>query len=310
MDAFNLFCRTATTFAPDRSFDENAFSQYLSRFVDARIGVYLGSLGSGESGSMTHDELRRVYETGVRVCKGKIPVNANPPEKLSIRETLEHVQIAVDAGVDIVNVYGPATWHGYQPTLDEFFAFFDSLLQAVETRVAFSPYVAVGLAPTPPTIAELCQRYPQIVALNLMGQRDEYFIEVKDRLSRNVAINVQFAGSFETLMLGASAVIGAEMNMIPKTYRRYMDLFVSGDYAEAARVYADIARFNGYVRNWQSAHPRWIKMMMAILEIPGAAIREPYLPSTQAQRDDFGRGLFQLNLPEVNELARKIGLVA
>lgn len=59
----------------DGAIDEDAFHQYLQRFVDAKIGVYLASVGSGESGAMTADELRRVYRIGVDVCKGKIPVN-------------------------------------------------------------------------------------------------------------------------------------------------------------------------------------------------------------------------------------------
>jgi 4-hydroxy-tetrahydrodipicolinate synthase len=306
--AFDLYCRNATTFAPDGSFDEEAFRRYLQRFIDARIGVYLASLGSGESGSMTADELRRVYRVGVEVCKGRIPVNANPPEKLSVRETLEHVQWAVDAGVEVVNVYGPAAWHGYRPSEEEFFAFFDELLPAVKAPVAFSPNASLGRAPTPAMLAMLCEKHPQIVVLNLLTQTDEYFIEVQDRLTRQVQLNVPFMGSMETLLLGATAVIGAEMNMIPATHRRYMDLFRAGRYAEAAQVYAGIARFNRYVGQWRSAHPRWIKMMMTAFRMPGAAIRGPYVPPGADEQARFLEGLLALGLPEIDDLAREAGL--
>lgn len=308
MTAFNLYCRNATTFAPDGSFDEDAFRRYLQRFIDARIGVYLASLGSGESGSMTIGELRRVYRIGVEVCKGRIPVNANPPEKLSVRETLEHVQLAVEAGVEIVNVYGPAAWHGYQPSTEEFFAFFDELLPAVKAPVAFSPNAGLGRAPTAEMLARLCHKHPQIVALNLLTQTDEYFVELQDRLTRQVQLNVPFMGSMETMLLGATAVIGAEMNMIPKTHRRYMDLLTSGRYAEAAQVYAQIARFNRYVGQWRSAHPRWIKMMMNAFKIPGSAIRGPYVPPNAEEQAKFVGGLLALGLPEVSDMAREAGL--
>jgi len=307
MSTVNLYCRNATTFAADGSFDEDAFRRYLQRFIDAKIGVYLASLGSGESGSMTIEELRRVYRIGVEVCKGKIPVNANPPEKLSMRETLEHVQLAVDAGVEIVNVYGPAAWHGYQPSTEEFFAFFDQMLPSVKGPVAFSPNSGLGRAPTAAMLAELCRRHPQIVTLNLLTQTDEYFVELKDLLTRDVALNVPFMGSMETMLLGGAAVIGAEMNMIPKTYRQYMDLFTAGRYAEAVLVYADIARFNRYVGQWRSAHPRWIKMMMSGFGIPGGTIRESYVPSPQEQ-DRFMRGVCELGLPEIEEMKHGAGL--
>ncbi len=306
--AFNLFCRTATTFAPDGSFDEEAFRQFLQRFIDCRIGVYLASLGAGESGSMTHAELRRVYAVGVEACRGRIPIYANPPEKLSVRETLEHVQLAIDAGAEVINVYGPATWHGYQPTPVEFFAFFDELLRSVKVPVAYSPNSAVARAPTPAMLADLCHRHPQIVTLNLLTQTDAYFIEVKNRLDREVAINVPFTGSMETMLLGGAAVIGAELNMIPRTYRRYMDLLQGGNYAEAVLVYADIARFNAYVAKWHSAHPRWIKMMMKVFKLPGSAIRSPYVAASRDEESGFVEGLLKLDLPEIADLAKAAGL--
>ena len=98
MPAPQLFCRTATAFSPDGAIDEDAFRKYLQRFIDARIGV--------------------------DACKGKIPVHGNPPEKLSVRETLDHINLAIAGGVEIVNIYGPAAWHGFRPTDEEVFAFF------------------------------------------------------------------------------------------------------------------------------------------------------------------------------------------
>jgi len=41
------FCRVATTFSVNGEFDEDAFRQYLQRFIDTNTGVYLGSGGSG-----------------------------------------------------------------------------------------------------------------------------------------------------------------------------------------------------------------------------------------------------------------------
>jgi 4-hydroxy-tetrahydrodipicolinate synthase len=305
----NLYCRTATTFAPDGSFDEDAFRAFLQRFIDAKIGVYLASLGSGESGAMTHDELRRVYRAGVAACKGKVPVHGNPPEKLSAAETLEHVMLAVESGVEIVNVYGPAAWHGYQPTREEFFGFFDELLGQVRHPVAFSPNAMFGKAATAEMLATLCDRHPQIVAINLISQPDEYFVELQDRLTRPVELNVPFQGSLETLLLGAAAVVGAEMNMIPQTHRRYMDLYEAGRFPEAAQVYADITRFNQYVGRWRSAHPRWIKMMMKVFAVPGWHVRGPYIMPSDAELRAFADGLLKLGLPEIEAQARAAGYI-
>jgi 4-hydroxy-tetrahydrodipicolinate synthase len=307
MSAPQLYCRTATTFAPDGALDEDAFRQYLQRFIDARIGVYLASAGSGESGAMTADELRRVYRTGVDACKGKIPVHGNPPEKLSVRETLEHIRLAIEGGVEIVNVYGPAGWHGFRPTDDEVFAFFAELLSDLKHPVSLSPNPSVGRV-TPAMIAMLCRKHSQIVAINLADQNDDFFIELKDTLDRDVAINVCVTGSMEMLRLGASGVIGAEPNALPQTYRRYLDLHESGDFAGAALVYADLKRFIRYVARWRGSHPRYIKMMMKAFGIAGWGLRGPYLMPPEQEQADFVAGLLHLGLPEIDALARAAGI--
>jgi 4-hydroxy-tetrahydrodipicolinate synthase len=307
MPALELYCRTATTFAPDGALDEDAFRKYLQRFVDARIGVYLASAGSGESGAMTAEELRRVYRIGVDACKGKIPVHGNPPEKLSVRETLDHIRLAIEGGVEIVNVYGPAGWHGFQPTSEEIFAFFAQLLADVKHPVSISPNPNVGRV-TPSTLAALCRKHGQIVAINLADQNDDYFIELKDTLARDVAINVGLTGSLEMLQLGASGVIGAEPNALPRTYRRYLDLVEAGNMAEAAAVYADLKRFIRYVAKWRGSHPRYLKMMMRVFGIRGWGLRSPYVMPTDEERQEFTAGLLRLRLPEIDDLARAAGI--
>ncbi|MEJ0097561.1 MAG: dihydrodipicolinate synthase family protein [Bauldia sp.] len=103
-----ILCRNATTFARNGDIDEDAFRAFMQRFVDADVGVYIGTAGSGESHALSRDELFRLYSIGVEVCRGKVPVNANPPEQHTAKATLEQTLVAAKAGVDVVNIYGPA----------------------------------------------------------------------------------------------------------------------------------------------------------------------------------------------------------
>ena len=47
MSRLTLMCRVATTFSKDGGIDETAQRAFLQRFVDAKLGVYLGSGGQG-----------------------------------------------------------------------------------------------------------------------------------------------------------------------------------------------------------------------------------------------------------------------
>jgi hypothetical protein len=89
MSGMTCLCRTATTFKPSGELDEDALRRYLQRLVDSKIGIYLASAGSGESHAMSRDEIKRVYEIGLEVGKGKVQVNANPPEQHTAKATRE-----------------------------------------------------------------------------------------------------------------------------------------------------------------------------------------------------------------------------
>jgi 4-hydroxy-tetrahydrodipicolinate synthase len=173
-----LLCRNATTFSRSGELDEEAFAQFLQRFVDARLGVYLASGGSGEGHALTWEELRRVYEIGVSVCGGKVQVCANPPEQNTARASRDHALLAAVAGVDVVNIYGPAAWHGYRPTDAEYLAYFDAILTEVRHPVALAPNPIIGYSPAPHLIADICNRYAQVVSVNLSGQGATCFIEL------------------------------------------------------------------------------------------------------------------------------------
>lgn len=311
MSDLTLLCRTATAFKPNGEIDEAAYRAFLRRFIDTKLGVYVGSGGSGEGHGLTHAELRRVYEIGVDECKGKIAVNANPPEQHTARATIEQSQLAADAGVDVVNLYGPASWHGFKPTDDELMAYFDEILSELKFPVALAPNPVIGYTPSPRIIAQIADKYRQVQAINLAGNGDVYFVELMQWLRPDVEVYVPLAGSSTTLKLGATGLLGAEANILPKSFRHYLDLYSAGNYDEMAKVYADLRRFGQFVMKWHSASPRWLKMAMKALQLPGGegGLHLPYRNASAEELKVFTKGILELNIPEINDRAAEIGLV-
>jgi dihydrodipicolinate synthase/N-acetylneuraminate lyase len=305
-----VLVRNATTFSKTGGIDEEAFRQSLQRFVDAKLGVYIASGGSGEGHALTRDEIRLLYRIGVEVCKGKVQVNSNFPEQHTARATREQVAIAVDAGVDVINIYGPSSLHGFRPTDAEFLGYYDNILPDVKHAVAIAPNPVIGYTPRPALIAEVCHKYHQVVAVNLSGQNDVYFIELKEKLKRDVEIYVPLGASVETLTLGGAGLVSAWANIIPKTHRRYLDLYEARKFDELAIVYADIYRFGQYTKKWHHSAPRWVKAAMKVLDLPGGqgGIREPYQMLAENELQGFSDGLLALKIPEITELARAAGL--
>jgi 4-hydroxy-tetrahydrodipicolinate synthase len=307
-----LICRSATTFANTGGIDEEALRRHLQRLVDARLGVYLGSGASGEGHALTWEELRQVYRTGVEVGRGKIIVASNQPEQNTARDTLAHAKLAIDAGVDLVNLYGPEGRHGYRATDEEYTAYFDHVLPQLKHPVALAPNPQIGYLPKASIVADICNRHTQVTTLNFAGiATDAYFIEVRAALRRDVDTYVPYVGSLNTLGLGATGLLGAEANVLPRTFRRYLDLCESDSVEELAAVYAALRRFSQIVAEWSSGSPRWIKMALRVFRLPGGegGVRKPYLMPDDHAADRFTRSVLALGLPEIDEMARSAGLV-
>jgi 4-hydroxy-tetrahydrodipicolinate synthase len=307
-----LFCRTATAFGPDGELDEAGLRGHLRRLVDAGIALYAGAGGNGEGYTLTRDELARVFAIAVEEGQGRVPVGANPPEQYLARDTLALAQLAADAGVDLINVFGPAPLHNFKPTEREYVHFIDSVLGQLDHPVALAPQPRIGLGASPEVIARLCDRHPQVRAVNLGGMSgDGYFMALREALTREVEIYVPVTGSMNTLTLGAAGLLNGkgEANLIPRTFAAYLDRFDRGDLAGAAEVYAELSRLDRYLDQWPG-NPRWIKMALSGLRLPGGAgtVREPYLMGTAEEQDRFLQGLLSLGIAELDEFAAAAGL--
>jgi len=296
-------CRTATTFTPDKGLDEDALAAYLSRLSDVGLGFYMGSGGSGEGHALSLEELERVYRVGVSVASGRVQANANLPEQHTVANTVMHAEVAVKAGVDVINIYPPTAWHGYKATDAELDAYYDEVLAQVRHPVAIAPNPVIGYTPSAPLVAGICARHSQVVAVNLAGLNDSYYVALKDALQRDVEVYVPLRASAHTLAAGATGLLGAEANIIPQTFRRYLDAYTAGDAAELTRSYAELLRFGDYTRQFQTASPRWIKMSMTLLGLPGAAggVRDPYRDAPADELERFAAGFRQLDVREVQE---------
>jgi dihydrodipicolinate synthase/N-acetylneuraminate lyase len=189
--------------------------------------------------------------------------------------------------------------------------YFDRILAEITHPVALCPNPVLGYTVKPSVISAICDKYSQVVAINLSGiSGDRYFIDLTEVLNRDVDIYVAYPGSLHTLQMGAVGLLGAEANFIPKTFRRYIDLYEDGNFDELGRVYGSITRVSEFVEQWKASTPRWIKLAMRAFKLPGGqgGVREPYLMLGEAEVQKFMAGALSLNVPEINEMAQVAGL--
>ena len=302
-----LQCRVATVFDKTGAIDEDRFRVYLQRLIDDRTDLYLASGGSGEGHALRWDELRRVYQIGVAACRGKVEANANIPEQHTARGVIEHSLLAIEAGVDLVNIYQPAAWHGYRPRGSELVDYYETVLQEIRHPVALAPNPIIGPGPSASQVADLCHRFPQIASVNLVGQPEIYFLELQSALTRDVRLFVDTSGIPNTLALGAAGVVGGNLNIMPQTYRAFANCYRDGDVGGMAELFAQMIRANEFTSRWASPNSRMIKMFMTVFKLPGweGGVREPCRLPPPAELSEFRDGLLKLGVAEFDGLAKQ-----
>lgn len=299
-----ILCMAATPMHGDFSIDEAGLRAHLRRLIAAGNGLYLGSAGSGESHSLTREELRRVYEIGVEEAKGKVPVYANPPEARTAAAMLEIVQIAVAAGVDMVQVYQVDGGHGMTPTVREQEAYFSAILDRVDHPVSLSMHRVAGYLAPLSLLKTLCSRYPQIRAINMMLTPDAYFLQARDALPESVRFYTTTLVLPTLASFGAVGALGAENNCIPKTCRAIGDGIVTGDVAKVAQAMQTLRRFASALSEVcpQAGSARGNKMGMMALGLGNGVIRPPYLRLPDEDLKKLAARLDELHIRETEGL--------
>ncbi len=312
-----VYCMSVTPFTASGTIDEDALRQHLARMVEAGVGVYLASPGSGEGHSLSRDELRLVYRLGVEICKGKVPTYANPPESRNAEEALAKAQIAIDSGVDVVQLYPVDGGHGMRPTEAEQEAYFRFLLDQIDHPVGLSVnYLAGGYGIPIGLFKRICADYRQIVLINVNQPPTSYLAELMDSVGPRIAFYTGAEMLAEALTLGAKGCLTGQANVVPYLIRSIGRHFKAGEIEACGRALTQLFRFNNVVGPFrldltvqQLWSPRWIKAAMKVLGLPGhgeGRMRPPYLSPSNEDIEKLGVMLRALDLSGIEARARDL----
>lgn len=299
-----MFTMAATPLNDQEHIDEKAVASHLTRLADAGCGAYIGSAGTGDGSALDPDELQQLYQTAVKTLKGKVPVYANPREAHTARQMLRVAKLAVDAGVDVVQLYQSQALHANQVDPRELDGFYRYLLTRIDHPVALSIHSASGyLAPVDLTI-KLVNEFKNVVAVNLHGPSTAYFI----RLRRGVRSDVRIYGGAGTLMtwlpLGVWGAQAHEPNYVPKLCQSVLDFYATGDMKKCGEAYAQMTLvMDGLATPGQAGSvSRLVKNALKALGLPGGPPKSPFMLADDATIERMRKHFKALDIPELRSL--------
>jgi 4-hydroxy-tetrahydrodipicolinate synthase len=298
-----MFCMVVTPMDQSGEIDEDACRAHLRRMVDAGVGVYLASGGTGQGHALSPDELSRIYDIGVSECKGKVPVYCNPPEARTAKEMLGKCRLAIEAEVDVVQLYQLDSGHGRHPTLAEQEGYFRDLLELIDYPIVISIHEASGYIAPVAMVAKLCNEYPQVKGVNLHGPGLAYMTQLQDSAGPEIKVYGGSSTLLGMLSLGGWGAQAAEPNLVPNLCRSIVDHFVAGQVAEAGAAYKSMLRLWAAVEPLRAQSQDATKAVLRGLGLPSGYSRPPRAPVSEQTLEEVRQRLEALQIWELESAA-------
>lgn len=301
----SAFVMSITPFDANGGFDEPALRAHLRRLRDAQVRVYVGSSASGESFSLTSEEVDRLLAIAVEELKGKVQVRAMGCEPRTAGDMIAFLRRVEHYKLDAAHIFAPEMGHSAKPSPAELEKYYSEIIATTSLPVALSSYQTLGFDLPVSLIERLLDRFPQIVGFFYGGSNISYLTEICERLADRIEIHC--AGPYNaltTLALGGHGFMGHEGNLAPRLWASVITTFENDDtvalrnaYGMLMGIYRIHKRYGGPVRA--------MKPLLNAYGLPGGTLRLPRMAITAAELQDVIADTVVLQIPELPPLAAR-----
>jgi 4-hydroxy-tetrahydrodipicolinate synthase len=293
-------CGTAlvTPFKKDLSLDEAALRRLARRQIEAGISFLVPCGTTGESPTLSHAEHLRVVEIALEEAKGKVPVVAgaggyDTSKVIALAKELE--ALGADGILSVTPYYN-------KPTQEGLYQHYKAIASAVRLPViVYSVPGRTGVNVEPATLkrlSEIDNIYGVKEASGNIAQIAAILNQVPERFA---VLSGDDALTLPVIALGGKGVISTAGNEIPAQMSRLARLCLSGEFAEARRVYRQYLPLMEV--NFVESNPIPVKAAMAMMGLLEPVWRLPLVAPGAASQARIEKVLRDLNLIETAHAA-------
>jgi 4-hydroxy-tetrahydrodipicolinate synthase len=274
-------CGTAlvTPFKRDGSLDEAGVSRLARRQIDAGIHFLVPCGTTGESPTLTPEELTRVVELVVEQAAGKVPVLAGAGG-YNTQEVIHAAQRMKKAGADGILSVTP---YYNKPTQEGLFQHYRAIAEAVDLPIiVYNVPGRTGCNVEPATLARLAS-IRNIVGVKEASGNMTQMCEVCATVPADfIVLSGDDALTLPLMAVGGRGIISVASNEIPAEMSRMVELAESGDFAAARAQHQRLLPL--LLVNFVESNPIPVKSAMATLGLLEEVYRLPMVPPKPASK--------------------------
>jgi 4-hydroxy-tetrahydrodipicolinate synthase len=257
--------------------DEEALRRLVERVIQGGShGVSVGGT-TGEPGTQTLEERKRVIRLAVEAAAGRVPVLAGTGS-LRLEETLELTRYAREVGAAGAMVIVP---YYVKPNQEGLYRYFAEVARAVPDfpLVLYNIPGRSGVEIAPKTVARLRRDFPNIIGLKHSSKDLEYVSHLLQEAGRDFLV---FCGleslTLPMMSLGAVGAIAATANWLPKEVALLCERALAGDYGGARELHYYLLEANEAI--FWDTNPIPLKTVLSWMGLCEKEWRLPLAPTT------------------------------
>lgn len=285
---------------PDFEIDEEGLRNDIRRYIDefGVGGLYVHGF-FGNFWLMTMEERKRVTEISIDEAGGKVPVLVRCAHQ-SLKDAIELIQHAEEAGADLISMVGPHMADGSEEMIINFFT---EVAKATNLGISIFNTRQAGYAMSPELMVRLAE-IPNIAAFKC-GVSVGNTIRTRELVGDSIVVVEPGERHFLTNMLefGQTAIYtGANMMYDNGKYNPMLDYYkaaMAGDRARAISLYYELEKVRDLHEEWITKPWRQrglcpvarVKYWSELNGLTGGAVRPPLENLTDVEKAEFRKRL-------------------
>ncbi len=259
--------------------DEAAFLRLLDRQIEGGCKALVVCGTTGESASLTYEELYRLLSLAVQKTGNRVPVIAGAGSN-DTQKTLQRIRIAEEAGVDGLLLVTP---YYNKTTQGGLLAHYSYLADRTELPILLYEVPSrTGVTIAPETMAALSQN-PHIWGIKEAGtdlDRISAAIRLCDKRFSFYSGNDSLA--LPLFALGSKGLISVASNLLPEEFGRLCESALTGSFMDAAELhyrYLDLMELL-----FCEVNPIPVKEALGMMGLCSPELRLPLVPMSDQNR--------------------------